>query len=72
MINVRDYAVTINGETIVPIKRRTFMGLVLEYNDKYDKHVGIVYPMSKYEEDHADDTNIISTIKSYVQYEFMQ
>ena len=68
MINVRDYAVTINGETIVPIKRRTFLGLVLEYHDTTDDTYAL-YPMNKYEEDHANDTNIIDSVKRYALYE---
>ena len=64
MINVRDYAVTINGETIVPTKHRTCFGTTLDYGCT-------MYTMDKYEEDHASDANIISHIKSEVKYNLM-
>lgn len=69
MVNVRDYTVIINGESITPVERRTFLGIVLEYVTSDNKYV--LYPMNKYEQDHAEDANIISHVKSEVHYEFM-
>ena len=68
MINVRDYAITINGNKIVPTKRRTFLGLVLEYHDTTDDTYAL-YPMSEYEEKHARDLTIIDNITRYALYE---
>lgn len=69
MINARDYTVIVNGETVTPVKRATFLGIVLEYVTSDDKYV--LYPMNKYEQDHANESAIINHIKSEVHYEFM-
>ena len=71
MINVRDYAITINGNKIVPTKRRTFLGLVLEYHDTTDNTYAL-YPMNEYEASHANESMIIDRVTRYALYELCQ
>lgn len=67
MINVKDFAIKLNGQTVVPTKHNTFLGVVLQY--EYNNEC-INYPMTKWEEDHAYELRVIDHIKRDVTYDF--
>lgn len=67
MVNVKDFAIKLNDTTIIPIERKTSLGVVLEYeyNNEY-----VVYPMSKWEETHTNEKRVIDYITFDVAYDF--
>lgn len=67
MVNVKDFAIKLNDTTIIPIERKTSLGVVLEY--EYNNE-WVVYPMSKWEETHTNEKRVIDYITFDVAYDF--
>lgn len=67
MVNVKDFAIKLNDTIIIPIERKTSLGVVLEY--EYNNE-WVVYPMSKWEETHTNEKCVIDHITFDVAYDF--
>ena len=67
MVNVKDFAIKLNDTIIIPIERKTSLGVVLEY--EYNNEC-VVYPMSKWEETHTNEKRVIDYITFDVAYNF--